>query len=198
MVNTKHTQGCKAVGTEIRTFTTLKELGDYLVDNLDQYKMLYEDYSQWLGTLLRTCEETQKNEEWYKNSAALQKNLAGAKKSAGNAGKKKGKGKKNASSAWIQSGDIMLSSTEQGQAEVLFEAIEKIGEKIQDMDKFKDTVKQLERIGLGKKTDYIVYIEDDIPRKIVVRVKSGTPEEEAFKFATELTVSALYSDFGDK
>jgi len=189
------------VGTEIRTFTTLKELGDYLADHLDQYKMLYEDYSQWLGSLLRSCEETYKNEAWYQNSAALQKSLTGAKtKASGNSRKKKGKGKgkKSASSIWIQSGDVMLSSTEQGQAEVLFEAIEKIGEKIQDMEKFKATVQQLERLGLGKKTNYIVYIEDDIPRKIVVRLKSGLPEEEAFKFATELSVPALFRDFSDK
>jgi predicted DNA-binding protein len=185
------------VGTEIRTFTALKELGDYIADHLDQYRMLYEDYSQWLGSLLRSCEETQKNEEWYKNSAALQKSLAGAKKaaSAKNQKKKKGKGKKNQSSIWVQSGDVMLSSTEQGQAEVLFEAIEKIGDKIQDMEKFKATVQQLERIGLGQKTDYVVYIEDDIPSKIVVRAKSGSPDEEAFKFATELSVPAFYSDF---
>jgi hypothetical protein len=187
------------MGTEIRTFTTLKELGDYLADHMDQYKMLYEDYSQWLGSLLRSCEETHKNEDWYQNSAALQKNLAGAKKkTTGKAEKKKGKGKKRESSVWIQSGDVMLSSTEQGQAEVLFEAIEKIGEKIQEMDKFKATVQQLERLGLGKKTDYIVYIEDDIPRRIVVRAKSGLPEEEAFKFATELSVPAFYSDFSGK
>jgi hypothetical protein len=185
------------VGTEIRTFTTLKELGNYLADHLDQYKMLYEDYSQWLGSLLRSCEETHKNEEWYQNSAALQKSLGGAKaKAAGKAAKKKGK--KSKSSAWIQSGDVMLSSTEQGQAEVLFEAIEKIGDKIQDMEKFKATVQQLERLGLGKKVDYIVYIEDDIPRKIVVRAKSGLPGEEAFKFATELSVPAFYSDFSGK
>ena len=187
------------MGTEIRTFATLKELGDYLADQLDQYRMLYEDYSQWLGSLLRSCEDTHKNEEWYKNSAALQKSLGGAKKKAsGSAEKKKGKGKKSQSSAWIQSGDVMLSSTEQGQAEVLFEAIEKIGDKIQDMDKFKATVQQLERLGLGKKIDYIVYIEDDIPRKIVVRAKSGLPGEEAFKFATELSVPAFYSDSSGK
>jgi hypothetical protein len=189
------------LGTEIHTFATLKELSDYLADHLDQYKMLYEDYSEWLGTLLRSCEETHKNEEWCKNSAALQKSLAGAKgKTSGNAGNKKGKvkGKKNASSAWIQSGDVMISSTEQGQAEVLFEAIEKIGDKIQEMDKFKATVQQLERLGLGKKTDYIVYIEDDIPRRIVVRVKSGLPEDEAFKFATELSVPAFYRDVNGK
>jgi hypothetical protein len=189
------------LGTEIRTFTTLKELGDYLVEHLDQYKMLYEDYSEWLGSLLRSCEDAHKNEEWYKNSAALQKSLGGAKtKASANAGNKKGKGKgkKSESSAWIQSGDVMISSTEQGQAEVLFEAIEKISDKIQEMDKFKATVQQLERLGLGKKTDYIVYIEDDIPRKIVVRVKSGLPEDEAFKFATELSVPAFYSDFSGK
>jgi hypothetical protein len=187
------------VGTEIRTFVTLKEMNEYLTDQLDQYRLLYEDYSQWLGSLLRSCEETHKNEEWYQNSAALQKSLAGAKtRASGKTGKKKGKGKKSKSSIWIQSGDVMLSSTEQGQAEVLFEAIEKIGDKIQDMEKFKATVQQLERLGLGKKTDYIVYIEDDIPRKIVVRAKSGLPGEEAYKFATELSVPAVYSDFGNK
>jgi predicted DNA-binding protein len=184
------------MGTELRTFTTLKDLGDYLADHLDQYKMLYEDYSQWLGSLLRSCEETHKNEDWYQNSAALQKSLAGAKKTAGKTEKKKkGRGKKTMSSIWVQSGDVMLSSTEQAQAEVLFEAIEKIGDKIQDMEKFKATVQQLERLGLGKKTDYIVYIEDDIPRKIVVRAKSGLPEDENFKFATELSVAAVYNDF---
>lgn len=186
------------MGTEIHTFTALKEIGDYLTDHLDQYRMLYEDYSQWLGSLLRSCEETHKSEDWYQNSVALQKSLPGAKKAAGNTGKKKGKGKKSGSSIWVQSGDVMLSSTEQGQAEVLFEAIEKIGDKIQDMEKFKATVQQLERIGLGKNVNYIVYIEDDIPRKIVVHAKSGLPEEEAFKFAAELEVPAFYSDFGNK
>jgi len=189
------------LGTEIHTFTTLKELGDYVADHLDQYRMLYEDYSQWLGSLLRSCEEAHKDEEWYKNSAALQKTLAGAKtKAVGSAAKKKGKGKgkKSTSQVWVQSGDVMLSSTDQGQTEVLFEAIEKIGEKIQDMEKFKATVQQLERLGLGKKTEYIVYIEDDIPRKIVVRAKSGLPEGETFKFATELSVPSIYSDFGNK
>jgi predicted DNA-binding protein len=189
------------MGTEIHTFTTLKDMTEYLTDQSDQYKALFEDYSQWLGTLLRSCEENHKNEEWYQKSAALQKNLRGPpKKAAENktAGKKGGKRKKDTSSAWVQSGNVLISSTEQGQAEVLFEAIEKLGEKIQDMEKFKATVQQLERIGLGKNVNYIVYIEDDIPRRIVLRGKSGLPEDEAFKFATELSVPAVYSDFSGK
>jgi predicted DNA-binding protein len=149
---------------------------------------------------LRSCEDTHKNEEWYQKSAALQKNLRGkSKKAAGKTGGKKGgKGKKSKSPVWIQSGDVLLSSTEQGQAEILFEAIEKISDKIQEMEKFKATAQQLERIGLGKNVNYIVYIEDDIPRKIVLRAKSGLPEEEAFKFAAELSVPAVYNDFSDK
>ena len=188
------------MGTEIRTFTTLKDITEHLTDQLDQYTALFEDYSQWLGSLLRSCEDAHKNEEWYQKSAALQKNLRGApKKSPGKAsGKKGGKGKKDKSSVWVQSGDVLLSSTEQGQAEILFEAIEKLGDKIQNMEKFKATVQQLERIGLGKNVNYIVYIEDDIPRKIVLRAKSGLPEDEAFKFATELSVPAVYTDFSDK
>jgi predicted DNA-binding protein len=181
------------MGTEIRTFTTLKEITEHLTDQLDQYTALFEDYSQWLGSLLRSCEDAHKNEAWYQKSAALQKNLRGTPKKA--AGKKGGKGKKTKSSVWVQSGDVLLSSTEQGQAEILFEAIEKIGDTIQDMEKFKAAAQQLERIGLGKNVNYIVYIEDDIPRKIVVRAKSGLPEEEAFKFAAELSVPAFYSDF---
>jgi predicted DNA-binding protein len=184
------------MGTEIRTFITLKDITEHLTDQLDQYTVLFEDYSQWLGSLLRSCEDAHKSEEWYQKSAALQKNLRGTRKKA--AVKKGGKGKKAKSSVWVQSGDVLLSSTEQGQAEILFEAIEKIGEKIQDMEKFKATVQQLERIGLGKNVNYIVYIEDDIPRKIVVRAKSGLPEEEAFKFAAELSVPAVYTDFSDE
>ena len=40
------------MGTEIHTFTTLKDMTEYLTDQSDQYKALFEDYSQWLGTLL--------------------------------------------------------------------------------------------------------------------------------------------------
>ncbi|MGB9841641.1 MAG: hypothetical protein ACPLKZ_02825 [Candidatus Bathyarchaeales archaeon] len=188
------------MGTEIRTFNTLKEMNEYVAEQLDQYRLLYEDYSQWLGALLRSCEETHKNDEWYQKFAALQKNLRGPPKKPAEkkaSGKKGGKGKTE-SSVWIQSGDILLASTEQGQAEVLFEAIEKIGDKIQNIEKFKAAVQQFERMGLGKNVNYIVYFEDDVPRKIVLRAKSGLPSEEVFKYATELSVPAVYREFGNR
>ena len=190
--------GVKKVGTEIQTFTSLKELTEFIVNQTSQYKGLFEDYSQWLGTLLRDFETAHKNEEWYQKSAALQKNLrAQSKKPSetadkGKKGAKGGKGKEEPS-CWVQSGNIALSFTEQGQTEILFEAIEKINIKIQEYEKFKVTVQQLARLGLGTAVNYIVYIEEDIPKKIVLKPKANTKGDEAFKFMTELSVPAFYS-----
>ena len=185
------------LGTEIRTFTTLKDITEYLLDQAAQYRGLFEDYSQWLGSLLRTCEDAHKNEDWYQKSAALQKNLKGQTKKASepkaNGKKSGGKGKNAGSSCWIQSGNVLLSSTEQGQVEIMFEAIEKINGKIQELDKFKAAVQQLERIGLGKTVNYVIYIEDDIPKKIVLRAKTSSTED-LFKFATEFSVPAVFND----
>jgi hypothetical protein len=197
------------MGTEIRTFSSLKDLNDFLIDEIDQYRVLHEDYSQWLGSLLRSCEGAHKNEEWYQKAAELQKNLSAqvkkvpAAKEAGKknarkkgAGKKGGgKGKTAESLVWVQSGNLSLSSTEQGQAEILFDSIEKINAKVQEIEKSKVTIQQLERLGLGVDVSYIVYIEDDVPKKIVLRARDSSPKDEVFKFVTELSVPALFSNF---
>ena len=182
------------LGTEIHTFTSLKDLTEYLAVQTSQYKATFEDYSQWLGTVLRDAENTHKNDEWYQKSAALQKTLkATAKKPVEtDKSKKSGKGKEE-ESCWIQSGDIAISFTEQGQTEILFLAIEKINTKIQEFEKFKGTVQQLARLGLGTTVNYIVYIEEDVPKKIVLKQKANAKGDEAFKFIAELSVPAYYS-----
>jgi hypothetical protein len=189
---------CDVVGTEIRTFSTLKDMNDYLVDQINQYRALYEDYSQWLGSLLRSWEENCKNQEWYQKSAAMQKNLRGASKKTPETqrGKKNGggKGKNSASSCWVNSGEILLCSTEQGQAEILFEAIEQINANIQGLEKFKNGAQQLERIGFGKNVNYITLIKDDVPCKIVIRAKNSAQDNEPFSFMTDMSVPALFSE----
>jgi hypothetical protein len=186
------------LGTEIHTFTSLKEISEYITNQTFQYKSLFDDYSQWLGLLLRDFESAHKNEEWYQKSAALQKNLRGQSKKTPepkDKGKKNGKGAKGKTeeSCWVQSGDIALSFTEQGQTEIMFDAIEKINLKIQEYEKFKATIQQLTRLGLGTTVNYIVYIEDDVPKKIVLKPKAANKGDEAFKFMTELSVPAYYS-----
>jgi hypothetical protein len=185
------------LGTEIRTFTSLKDITEFLANQTNQYKALFEDYSQWLGTVLRDAESEHKSEEWFQKSAALQKTLKSqAKKPPENSksknGGKGGKGKE-AESAWIETGDISISFTEQGQTEILFEAIEKIKAKIQEYEKFKGTVQQLTRLGLGQTVNYIVYLEEDVPKKIVLKQKANAKGDEVFKFMTELSVPAYFS-----
>ncbi len=181
------------MGTEIRTFNTLKDINEYVVDQTEQHRALYEDYSQWLGTLLRDCEANHKNDDWYQKTAAAAKTSKTPPKKTPEK-KPAGKSKKGEDNGiWVPSGSILLSSTDQGQAEILFEAIEKIGLKIQDLEKLKGSIQQLERIGLGKNVNYILYIEDDVPKKIVVQPKTAS-NDNSFKYATEMSIQAYYND----
>ena len=185
----------RKLGTEIRTFTSIKEITDFLINQTSQFRALFDDYSQWLGTLLRDFASTHKSEEWYQKSAALQKNLKNQSKKpaeSANKGKKGSKGKTE-DSTWVKSGEISISYTEQGQTEILFEAIEKINSKIQQIEKFKDAVQQLARLGLGTTVNYIVYIDEDIPKKIVLKPKANKGDE-SFKFSTELSVPAFFNE----
>jgi hypothetical protein len=184
------------LGTEIRTFTSLKDITEFLANQTSEYKALFEDYSQWLGSVLRDAENKHKSEEWFQKSAAMQKTLKSqAKKPPEDKSKKGGKGAKGKveESPWIQTGDVAISFTEQGQTEILFEAIEKIGAKIQEYEKFKGTVQQLTRLGLGQTVNYIVYLEEDVPKKIVLKQKATAKDDDMFKFITELSVPAYFS-----
>ena len=71
--------------------------------------------------------------------------------------------------------------------------LKKINGKIQEIEKFKVAVQQLARLGLGTTVSYIVYIEEDIPKKIVLKPKANAKGDEAFKFMTELSVPAFYN-----
>lgn len=184
------------MGTEIRTFTSLKDITEFILNQTNQYKALFEDYSQWLGTVLRDAESKHKNEEWFQKSAVLQKMLKSQVKKPADTGKSKkgGKGSKGQEeTTWIQTGEVEISFTEQGQTEILFEAIEKIKAKIQEYEKFKGTVAQLTRLGLGQTINYIVYLEEDVPKKIVLKQKATSKDNEAFKFMTELSVPAYFN-----
>jgi len=170
--------------TEIRTFYSLKEIRQSIEQEINQYKMLLEDYSQWLGTLLRNPESSKK-QEWVKKAAQLQKLL----KMGGRKGGKKGEKKLGTSSQWVQFKDLMLCSGDFGEAEMLFEAVEELKDKIDRLEKAKNSVGDLERYGLGKDVLYITYIHDGTPEKIVFKPKKAEVGEK-FKFLADFSVAA--------
>ena len=184
------------MGTEIRQFTSIKDMVDYTSNQILQNKSLLEDYSQWLGTLLRDFEKDHKDDEWYKKTAIIQKTLRNQSKQPSSkppdANKAKGKGKKGeAESCWINSGDLQISFVDEAQMQILFEATEKIKAKIQEFEKFQLSIQQLSRLGLGTTVTYLIYIEDDTPKKIVLKSRGNIKGKESFNFAAEFSVPAF-------
>lgn len=181
----------ESLGTEIRSFYSLGELREALEEEINQYKALAEEYSQWLGLFLRDSEAAYGDREWFKNLSSMQKVMK-MKKRPQKTEKKEGKNKKQEAALpdWIQYRDVMLCANEQGQAEIVFEAIEEINDKIDKLEKMKNTFSDLEKSGLGKDITYVTFIHDGIPEKLVLRHKKGEELAERFKFITEFSVSA--------
>lgn len=177
------------IGTEVRTFYSLRELREAIEEEIKQYNAVVEEYSQWLGLFLRGAEAANSDKEWYKNLSAMQKTKA--KKKPQKTEKKQEKSKKQEASAadWTAYRDVMLSTNEQGQAEIVFEAIEEINNKIDKLERAEGTFAELEKSGLGKDITFIAFIHDGVPEKLVLRHKKGEELAERFKFITEFSVS---------
>jgi hypothetical protein len=179
----------ESMGTEIRTFYSLSELRETVMEEINQYKAIAEEYSQWLGLFLRDSEAAYKNQEWFKNLSVMQKSLKTARKPARKEKQTK-KGKSEPTSPeWIPYREILLCASEQGQAEIVFEAIEEINDKIDKLEKVKNTVNELEKSGLGKDITFIAFVNDGVPEKLVLRHKEGKELAERFKFIAEFSVS---------
>ena len=170
--------------TEIRTFYSLKEIRESIEQEISQYKLLLEDYSQWLGSLLRNPKSS-KDQEWTKKTAELQRVL----KAGGRKGGRKEEKKAGISSEWVQFKDVMLCAEDLGEAEILFEATEELKNKIDKLEKAKNSIIDLERYGLGKELLYITYMHDGVPEKIVFKPKKDVEATEKFEFTADFSIA---------
>jgi predicted secreted protein len=146
--------------TEIVTIRSLQELQARLEAENESYLSQKEEISERLGNFLRETEEEHGDEDWFKQ---LDLEKLGSKKSD-----KKGDKKKKGSD-WVQFQGLELSSSLQGEAEVMFEAISKISEKLEALSKGIESLEELRKIGLGNDIRYICYIEEGVLRKIVIK-----------------------------
>jgi hypothetical protein len=155
-------------------------------ETIEQYKLVADEYSQWLGSLLRTTETGQKNNEWAKKMGVLAKEKA---KGKAKKKRKKGKSKMDASTDWVQVNEIVLSASERGEAELLFEAIEEINRRVAQLEDVKESVELLEKAGFGKDITYITYICDGVPRKIVLRHRNDQDFAKKFQYIADFSIS---------
>ena len=141
--------------TEIVTIRSLQELQTRLEAESESYLSQKEEISERLGTFLREAEEEHGDEDWFKQ---LDLEKLGSKKND----------KKRKGSDWVQFQGLELSSSLQGEAEVMFEAISKISEKLEALSRGIESLEELRKVGLGNDVSYICYLEEGVLRKIVV------------------------------
>jgi len=167
--------------TEIRYFYSLKELSETLEEEISFCKTASEEYGQRLGSLLREKEATHGDEDWFKELSGLQK--------APKENKSKGKGKKKGAAGWIKFKDVMISKEEYSEAQILFDAMEDLKSKITELEKVKENVEDLKRLGLGENVVYITYLREGIPEKIVLNKKDGEEFGKKFEFLATISLS---------
>jgi len=179
----------ESLATEIRSFYSLRDLRESIEKEINQYEAVADEYSQWLGSFLRDMEATHGNEDWFKKLSISQKSLQGK---ARRETEKEGKGEKTkragTSAEWVSYKGVMLSASERGEAEILFDAIEEINRKIEQLNKVKSTMENLEKSTLGKDIIYVVYIHNGVPEKIVLRHKGDKEFAEKFKFIADFSM----------
>ncbi len=152
--------------TEIITVRSLQELYSQIEAEIDSYLSQKEEYSEGLGNFLREAEDKYGDEDWFKQ-LSLDK-LGGAGKSRQKKDKKKKKRKKE-SADWVPFQGLELSSSAQGEAEVMFEVIAKITERLEELTDAKESLDELRKVGLGNDVRYICYLENGVVRKVVIK-----------------------------
>lgn len=167
---------------EVRDYLSLREIVEDLEERIAQYNLMKEEYSRELGSYLRRTEEKYRDEEWFKK-LSVDKLKGSGKEKKERKGKRK-KGKAATSSCWIPYRGLKISSTEQGEMELLFEVIEEVERKVEGLKVAKEGVEELMKVGLGENLRYRVYIKEGVPEKIVVR-----PRGEISRFQLSMVFS---------
>lgn len=167
---------------EIRNFHSLKEVSESLEEEISFCKSASEEYGKRLGLLLRENEESHGEEEWFKELSGLQNTRKETES------KSKGKGKrKGAKSGWIQLKQLMLSTEDYGEAQILFDAIKDVNSKVTQLEKVREDIEELKRLGLGGNIIYIVYLHEGVPKKVVLN-KDGKDFGKKFEFMATISL----------
>jgi hypothetical protein len=163
------------------TTRSLKALIAQIDEDISSYLSQKEEYSERLGDFLRKAMEKYGEEDWF-NELSLD-NLPREKEKP----KKRGKKKKTVDEDWIPFKNILLQSSIQGEAVIMFDAIHAITQKLNELEEVKEAMEELINVGLGNKVEYICLLKDGVVNKIVLK---SVDEESAprFTYSTEFTI----------
>ena len=89
---------------------------------------------------------------------------------------------------WIPFKNMLLTSSFKGEAELMFEVIEAITNKIEKLGEAKTSIEELRGVGLGDEVSYTILLREGVPKKIVIK-PSGTETIRRFAFNKVFTTS---------
>ena len=160
---------------EIVSIRSLQKLLQQIEGDLERYKHQQEEYSERLGNFLREAEERYGDEKWFKELSL--ENIGKEKK------KKKGK-----ADSWVIFKSLELSSSVQGEAEIMFETLQTLTKKISELEDAKESVEELRNVGLGDEVVYNCLIRNGVITKVVLK---SVDAEEMMKFTYNVGFSKL-------
>ena len=150
--------------TEIISIRSLQELLTRLEKEINSYLSQQEEYRERLGKFLREAEEEHGDEEWFK-----QLDLDKLRKSQDSSRRTDRRRREKKDSGWISFQNIKLSTNLQGEAELMFDALTKISEKLEKLNDSKNAIGELRKVGLGNDVTYICYLENGVVKKIMLK-----------------------------
>jgi hypothetical protein len=160
---------------EIVSIRSLQKILQQIEEDLNSYKYQQEDYSERLGNFLREAEERYGDEKWFKELSL--ENISKEKK------KKKGK-----VNNWVIFKSLELTSSVQGEAEIMFETLQALIKKIRELEDAKEAIEELRNVGLGNEVIYNCLIQNGVITKVVLK---SVDADEMTKFTYNVGFSKL-------
>jgi hypothetical protein len=164
------------LGTDLLDVNSLQELSILIENEINTYTSRKEKYSERLGAFLREAETEHGNEDWFKQISLERLGKKRARK----------RGKKE-SESWFHFQGMEICSSIQGEAEIMFEAISSISNRLEELFQTKEGIEELMKVGLGNDINYICYFDNGILQKIALKHVDEL-DKQKFSFNKEFTV----------
>ena len=174
---------------EIVTLRSLQTLVEQIEAEIASYSFKKEENSERLGNFLRDAEEKYGDEDWFKEFSL--ENIGGDKPKKDDSKKRSNrkKKKKGASDSWVPFKSLELSSSVQGEAEIMFETLQAITDKLEALEESKESIDELRNVGLGNEVIYICFVKDGVISKIVLK---SVDSEDVSKFSYNMGFTKVH------
>ncbi len=150
--------------TGVAIFQTLKEITDFLDEEIQIYKQMIEDYGDKLGKLLRA-----------NDSRVSKHSNSSSEKNA------------HEQTGWNRFGELLVHRGESSrtEAEMYFQSSDQLRTKLARLEKVKTATNKLVEAQSESGTTYVVYLREGIPERVLFRHRE---EVEKFVFEEEFLV----------